>query len=267
MLTGGERLPQVVADALRRRAEREEITEVVLVRGPAAISDAVRVQVEASGLPVDRAYGDDRFGTNRALLASSPDSIGEAVVASGRDFPDALVAGAASAIAGVDLWLVEPDGVPEASRTAMTRDRQQPAELYVVVGGRRAVSDDVVDQLESLDGRPEVDRAAGQDRWETAVVVAEEVIPRFAFTGDEYDFSTVILTRGDIAPDAIVGSQLAGTLVAPMVLTIDPDRLGPATEDFLRRHAGQIERIVVLGDETAVTPAVAEQARRAAEGR
>ena len=72
------------------------------------------------------------------------------------------------------------------------------------------------------------------------------------------------LARGDGFADALAGGPHGGEERAPILLTASVDDLTTATRDFLRSRAGTISSIDVLGDTTAVSDAVVEQARTAA---
>jgi putative cell wall-binding protein len=69
-------------------------------------------------------------------------------VATGRNFPDALAAGPAAALAGSPLLLIDgldPDGAPESR--AWLRAQADRLDAVFVVGGTQAVADDVADQV------------------------------------------------------------------------------------------------------------------------
>jgi S-formylglutathione hydrolase FrmB/putative cell wall-binding protein len=148
VLVDADRLPDETAAVLSADAD------VTVVGGPAAVSDAVLEQIRQTVGGVVRVAGPTRFATSAALADAALDlGITPATtwVATGADFPDALVAGAAAArdrgvlllIDGSDLgrspetrdWLVAHDGQISAIRIA---------------GGIAAVSEDVRAGLEAL---------------------------------------------------------------------------------------------------------------------
>ena len=92
-------------------------------------------------------------------------------------------------------------------------------------------------------------RAAGPTRVETAVAVA-----RAAF--DRAD--TLVVARFDGYADALAGAALAGALGAPVVLST-PDALPFQVELEIRRLG--VSRIVLLGDESALSTRLEEHAR------
>lgn len=90
-------------------------------------------------------------------------------------------------------------------------------------------------------------RVSGPSRIETAVAVSRE---SFATA------SVVVLARADAYADALAGAPLAGSVGGPLLLTA-PDVLSAVVEDEIRRLGTR--RVVVLGDETAVAPAVEDR--------
>lgn len=105
LLVAPRHLPSSVARALERLAPRE----VVVVGGPAAVSDAVVDGIgEEAGVPPRRVAGADRRATAVAIASTFyPQPAGAVAVTTGQDFADALAAGpvvdAPVLLAGRDL--------------------------------------------------------------------------------------------------------------------------------------------------------------------
>lgn len=92
------------------------------------------------------------------------------------------------------------------------------------------------------------ERLWGQDRYETAVRIAE------AYAAERASGDTVIIASGVAFADALSAAPLASVLSAPVLLT-PPDRLPVAVHSFIAQHG--ITRAVIVGDEGAVSAAVA----------
>lgn len=150
LLTRGDRLPAATEEALAAIGARR----VIVVGGTGVIATGVESSLRAAGLIVERLGGADRYDTGRLLAeravreAALTDSV---YLASGRDFPDALAAGAAVAQLGGLLLLVDPD---ELTRAAPTRrflhDHADDFVTVTVVGGERAISSRVQFQVQEL---------------------------------------------------------------------------------------------------------------------
>lgn len=145
LLTNGVRLSDEVTDLLS--AQRPD--EVLIIGGTAAISDAIAAAAAAAADGhVTRLAGATRYATSVAV-AEEGRSVGltdDAVwVATGLNFPDALAAGPAAALAGSPLVLV--DGLDVAGAPDSAEWLQDNAEGLLVVGGESVVTDAVAGAL------------------------------------------------------------------------------------------------------------------------
>lgn len=239
VLLTGDRLP----DATRAELQRLGPGEVIILGGERAVTGAVEADLAAAGdWHISRTGGDDRYGTAAALAMQHFGSgVTVAYVATGMDFADALAAGVPAALGGGPVLLVRPDAVPDATGQALRA--LQPQRLYVL-GGTRAVSRDVEEQLRSSVAGP-VDRLAGDDRYGTAAAVVRQT---FTETG-----GTVYVASGVAFPDALAGVPAAARVKAP-VLPVRPDAIPAAIATELRRL--EPARIVLLGGPAAVSEQV-----------
>jgi secreted trypsin-like serine protease/putative cell wall-binding protein len=133
LLTDGAALSEVTA----REIARLHPTRAYLLGGTGAVSDAVADAIAALGPEVVRLAGANRYETSAAIATTifRTGSV-EVITATGRNYPDALVAGSL----GRPLLLVpEPDDVPASVTDAVTT---LGADVITVMGGTGAVSDD-----------------------------------------------------------------------------------------------------------------------------
>lgn len=234
LLVGRDELP----GATRTRLTDLRPSQILVLGGPAAVSDAVVAQLTAVA-PTRRLAGADRFGTAAAVSA---DAFGTGVpvvyVATGAGFPDALAGGAAAAQQVGPVLLVARDAIP--SSTAQELRRLVPREI-VVLGGTGAVSGAVETELRTF--APLVARVAGPDRYATAVEVAKRTSPTAP---------TVFVATGRNFPDALAGSAATGG--APLLL-VPGACLPPVVSGELARL--QTTRLVLLGGNAAVRGTVA----------
>jgi putative cell wall-binding protein len=144
LLTGRDAVPQTTLDALAAGG----ITDVVIVGGPAAISQGVEQQVAATGVDVTRFAGTDRFATS-AIVAGQDDAARVLVASTGRDWPDALAAAAAAA--AWDAIVVLVDG-QDLDASPATRDlvTARAFDRLVVSGQQAAIGDPVFARLSQL---------------------------------------------------------------------------------------------------------------------
>jgi putative cell wall-binding protein len=147
LLTDPQAVPGETAAALDELAP----SEVTVVGGPAAVSDATAARLPATG----RLGGANRYAT-AALLAGEAVASGadpdDVLVAAGRQFPDALAAGPVAAARGGVLLLSERDALP-AETAAAVRSRAQTLTWLRVAGGPAALTEPLVSALLREAGR------------------------------------------------------------------------------------------------------------------
>ena len=148
LLTRPDALPDETAAALT--AGRD----VTIVGGSAAVSDTVAEQLDAAAGAVTRLAGPTRYATS-ATVADAAVAAGITAstvwVATGRDFPDALVAGAAAGGDAAVLVLVDGLGLAGSPETRdWIRDHAGDIDTVRIAGGTVAVGAGVVDELATL---------------------------------------------------------------------------------------------------------------------
>lgn len=135
LLTRSDRLD----DATIAQLQRLNAGQLVVVGGPAAVSNAVANQAASYGRNATprRVGGTDRYQTMRLVAAEFPVGHRTAYVASGQDFPDALVGAALAGNRGGPVILTQRDRVP--SQTAVALNRIAPTSM-IVIGGTPAIT-------------------------------------------------------------------------------------------------------------------------------
>lgn len=94
----------------------------------------------------------------------------------------------------------------------------------------------------------EIKRLSGPTRYETAVAISKEGWPNGS--------KTIILTRGDLFPDALAGAPLAYKYSAPIIL-VKPQLLEPAIAEEIKRL--KVKEVIILGLQAAVSSNVITQ--------
>lgn len=152
LLVTQSRLPGATADALSDLGT----DDVVIVGGAAAVSGDVADAIEDEGVSVaDRLAGDNRFLTSLAVAQASVDAgmdDSRLWVATGRAFPDALVAGPAAAASQAPLLLVHGTSMTAESDSADWFDGRGPFGRLVLLGGEAAITSGVANVIRSLAG-------------------------------------------------------------------------------------------------------------------
>lgn len=120
--------------------------KVVVLGGSRAVSERTAKQAAAYTLSGSyaRLAGTDRYATAALVSQSFPQGAPEAYVASGEDFPDALVGAALAGYRGSPVLLTPKDRLASATVGALAR--QRPSRVYVL-GGSSVVSDSTLRAL------------------------------------------------------------------------------------------------------------------------
>lgn len=223
-----------------------------------------------------RLAGPDRYATAAAIArVTFPTRVegqrsGNPVVARGDAFPDAL--------AGVNVVfngpvLLTPFGDAPQPTLAVIRDFGAPG--VIVMGETDVVSTRVEQQIEQIEygqgGHVEARRVAGRDRYETAArayTLAYDCYSRIPAQVD--GMRTAFLTSGLHFADAMTAGPVASGETVPLLLTATdqlpaPTRAALAFEGDGPEGAGcggkQIEQVVIVGGQSVVSAAVAQQLR------
>jgi putative cell wall-binding protein len=254
LLTQSNRLPLITQDAFGPLG----IQRVVIVGGTGAISQGVedRLVEEFGEGGVDRIGGGDRFQT-AAFLFNQTGAIGQlddvsgdstrrlstAVVASGRNFPDALAAGPMAHAAGLPILLTERGSLPAITRFAL----ESGVEQVLVAGGSATVSSSVVAAIRGIDGVDVVERVSGPDRTATAAAFARLTRDQLGWPAE-----AAAVSLGIDFPDALSLAPAASRMQAPILLTRSRSEAGAATFADLQSTCETLTTLVVSGGSVAI---------------
>lgn len=180
-----------------------------------------------------RLDGADRYETAVKISRTIfPVSAGTAVLVSGENYPDGLVAGATAARLGAPLLLTAHSSLPPS--TAAELKRLNPKQI-LLVGGSGAIDMGMENRLETILPGAKLLRVSGEDRYQTAAAVSQH------FWGSETD--SVMLVSGNDFPDALVAGPAAARLGAPLLLS-NPARFDPTTVTELKRLKPQTVYVI-----------------------
>jgi putative cell wall-binding protein len=188
--------------------------------------------------------GADRFHT--AVAASQeayPDGSQYVIIATGRNWPDALGGTALAGALDAPILLSEPTSLPSVTKTEIERLEATHA---IILGGTGAVSAGVQTTLATMG--LSVERIAGTTRYQTADAVALRTI---AVLGDDYDGTAFVATGGNF-PDALAAAPLAAANGWPLYLAHPTSGLLPGTVAAM----GAVEEALILGGTGAVSAGV-----------
>ena len=246
LLTQRGVLPSAVADEIVRLGA----SQAYILGGTGAVSADVESALDGlSGVAnTTRIEGNDRYQTAAAIadktievLEANGGYSGDAFIATGANFPDALGASPIAAAEGIPVLLADP------ARTSVSLP--QSVERVWITGGTAVVSAQVETGLETSLGPANVDRLAGTDRFATAAAVAQFGVSR----GMVWD--GVGITTGMNFPDALAAGPVLGSRGAVMLLT-DRNSVPTPTSDTLTANKAAIAKVTFFGGDAAVPPDV-----------
>jgi subtilisin family serine protease len=184
--------------------------------------------------------GRDRYVTAvEASRRAFPGGAATVVLATGRNWPDAVAGSALAGVVDGPLLLTDQAAAPSV---VLNEIRRLGATSVIVLGGERSVSSQVVSSLRGIVGAGGVTRIAGADRYQTAALIAAEVIARHP----SYD-GKAFVASGANYPDALAAAPIATHRGWPVLLA-DP-RGDVSVPD-------EVTSVVVLGGEASVSSGV-----------
>ena len=211
---------------------------VYLLGGTAAISTSVENSIKAMGYTTKRLSGSDRYATSVAIAKAISASPAIFLVATGRNFPDALSAGAAAgsyAAAGTPAVVIlsNDETMPSSTETYL--------ESFVSAGTLNAFLGAVGDQANAAlknAGWSVYNVEAGPNRYVTAQKVAIEFFGGNTVAG---------VTTGLNWPDALAGGALLGTVNGPLLITGGSSTLDSNAQGLLSDGSGSISTAFIFG--------------------
>ncbi|MDI6843114.1 MAG: cell wall-binding repeat-containing protein [Anaerosomatales bacterium] len=226
---------QRVSESLRWAGDPTQYpVKVYVLGGPGAVSDAVVTQIEAleNVDEVERLAGGNRFETAVAIAdeLSQETMIGTtAFLVNGYAWADALAAAPVASYASAPVLMTNVASVPQSTLDWL--EDWGVTDIYIV-GGTGVVSDDVVTQLEG-EGYS-VERVSGDNRYETAVALAQLGIEEF-----EMDGNVATLVSGETFADALAAAPISWWTSGPLLLTKNAS-LSPEVIDHFVDYWGWI---------------------------
>lgn len=209
---------------------------------PAPVPFAQPQQPKPQGIQVgkSRIGGITRVSTSTMLLDNAQNK-SEVVLATGRNFPDGLVAGALAGAtkSGVVLTMgttaIEPETLSKLKSVGTSK--------VTIVGGTGAVSQGVENSLKTAG--IQVERIAGTDRYDTAFQVFENMKAngklKLNARGEPYG---VFVATGKDFPDALAASAVAAKIGTAVILADTPEQVNRVAGAQPYAVGGQTSRLM-----------------------
>ncbi|WP_235728242.1 cell wall-binding repeat-containing protein [Metabacillus indicus] len=228
--------PSKVPDATLNELKRLKAKKAVILGGPAAINETVKKEIEKLGMTTERIYGDTRYETSVKVAEKLGASKEQAIIATGKNFPDALAIAPYAAEKGYPILLTAPDKLSDKVTGYL-----QGVKSTIVIGGPDAIGTLVESKL------PKPERISGATRYDTAAQILRT----------KYDKNShIYISTGRKFADALTGSVLAAKNSSAIYLT-KPDELPEGSDRLIAEK--QMKSFNVYGGNAAVTDGVVSQ--------
>ena len=217
-------------DDVAREIVRLGATEVIIVGGHKSISENVKSQLgKFDANKVQRIWGRDRYVTSSELayeIERLTGKVNKAIIASGENFPDALATAPLGSKEIAPILLVTRNQMDKKVSKAL---KDLNINKVYVAGGQYSVSKKLEAQLPQV-----IRRFSGQDRYETAILVASYTYP---------ESKEVFVASGETFPDALVIGPVCARRKAPILLSKStPVKV---TDDYIEKS--KIEYLYIIG--------------------
>ncbi|CAH0345160.1 cell wall-binding repeat-containing protein [Bacillus sp. CECT 9360] len=205
---------------------------------------------------ISRIDGKDRYAVSSKIsseLQGLGQMSGTVIIARGDMFPDALAGGPLASAEEAPILLTQTKTLPETVKNEISA---LEAERAIILGGTGSVSTAVEAELEKL-GVTEIERIGGRDRFEVAAGVAEQV-------SDNMGSDTAIIASGEVFPDALSASGIAGLEGMP-ILPVKSGSIPDSIQAFIKSHP-EIENFIVVGGPATVKDSVLKKLGEISKG-
>ncbi|MDO5755200.1 MAG: cell wall-binding repeat-containing protein [Tissierellia bacterium] len=237
LLTGKNSLPLTVENRLRILKPQN----IYILGGNGSITKTVESKVNRYG-KVIRIAGRNRYETAEKvanLIYQLPQGNKKYIgIANGNNFPDALSAGGYLSNAKIPLLLTSKNQLSPGIPRLLA---QYNILRSIIIGGEGQVPSAIIPQ--------QLSKAylRGNDRYTTSVKVAEEGF---------LNTKRVIITSGEVYPDALAAAPLSNYMDAPILLS-GKNQLPQSVIDYIKQN--KIEKIVIVGGKSSLPDEIFEE--------
>jgi putative cell wall-binding protein len=197
--------------------------------------------------------GKSRYDTAIKIANEGWQTADTIILANGFATPDALTGSVLAKKWDAPLLLTHKDKLPEIVREEIKR--LNPKKIYIL-GGHGVISKELEEQLlaDGIENGIEdfsVIRIGGQNRLETAALIAEEV----ASESKEIIIAAARDSKGNASPDALSVAPYAGSNQIPIFLT--DNKLPKYITDYISKN--NITKVTIIGGTGAVSTEIEQQ--------
>ncbi len=197
-------------------------------------------------IPVERLAGANRYTTAVSVSqmgwSDCQDGSDTVILAVGTNFPDSLAGVTLAYRLDAPILLTTKDSLPASTRDEIQR---LGAKRVIILGGPGAVSANVENDLSTIPGVTDVDRIAGENRYDTARLIAMQ---------EELHYNGIYLASGLDFPDALSAAAYAAKQGRPILLN-GKTTLSAQVKNLLQAKP-EISLVVIVGGPGAIADSV-----------
>ncbi|HHY25762.1 MAG TPA: cell wall-binding repeat-containing protein [Desulfitobacterium dehalogenans] len=199
------------------------------------------VLASESSATVFRLAGADRYATAVSIAKTGWEQSDYVVLAYGGNFPDALSAGVLAKKYDAPILLTSGNALPGATKNAL---KELKTRNVFLIGGSGVIPATIETELSGMGIN--VTRFAGQDRYETATKIAQQLSKP----------TELIVTTGEDYADALSIAPIAASKEIPILL-VSKDAVADSVKSYLSTL--NVTKTYVLGDSSIVADSVFNQ--------
>lgn len=195
----------------------------------------------AKSYTVTRIAGTNRYLTSvyaAEYLAKKTGVMDTVILASGLSYPDALSIGSYASQEGYPILLTNMEGLQEKTKEFL---QQQPIKRVILEGGESVMPKSIEEELKKTH---EVERIAGNNRYETSLAIAKRFYK---------DPLYLVASHGGDYADALAAAPFAASYEAPILLV---DQAKEREDILAYLRSSSVEKLVVVGGDKAVSESV-----------
>lgn len=237
--------PTIFYGVIEDEIDRLGATKAYILGGEMAVASSIEDALVDMGLETERLAGARRDETAKEIVLYAKESVVNGptylFVVNREATADALAAGSAAYYSHIPILLTYTDFVPQATEEAL-------AELeldVVIIGGTSVVSDAVYAELEAQL------RIAGDNRYQTSVLVAQVGLAEGAFADD----NTYMLVRG---ADANLADGISAVSFGLPIIYVLEDTIPTTAAVYFEEVIDGFTHFYIAGGTAAIAESVAE---------
>ncbi len=193
---------------------------------------------------VTRLAGSDRYETSAKIAASfQSGNLNNIILASGRDFPDALGGSVLSRKYNAPILLLDSDVNNDSNAFDYIKSHLSTSGNIYVLGGTSSISEDILDHIREMGyGNAKFTRLGGSNRFDTNKSIINSL--------DAKTGTPIVLVNGEGFADALSISSVAASNGYPIFM-IKPDSLPSETKDLI--SSIKPSKVYVIGGQASVS--------------